>query len=387
MKVLLVNDYKPIIGGTEIHVYELKKILEQRGHTVVFFSSDVTKEEYLIESSTKNVKQYLKNIFNIRSYNKSRKIVSYFKPDIIHLHNIFYELSPSFLLTLKKYPVIMTVHDSSLYSSVGIQEERTGKKCKNIICRGCTNCIGIKGTFYEIVKRNIHKYMLKNVSYYIGNSNYINNIIENLKIGKTIRIKYTAKLFNYSKITNNNNLLYVGRITKEKGIEYVILAMPLILQKFPNIKLTIVGNGEYKEHLQKLVKDSELENNIFFEESVAHDLVQKYYDNATIALVPSIWQEPFGMAGVEAMSVGRPVVASRVGGIPEWLEDGKTGYLVDPGNSEQIAEKVITLLSNKKLLQQMGTNARKKAEGYSLDTYVDSLERIYESLISEYDRH
>ena len=105
---------------------------------------------------------------------------------------------------------------------------------------------------------------------------------------------------------------------------------------------------------------------------------------STIIIVPSIYGEPFGLVGVEAFSVGRPVIASRVGGIPEWLDDGKTGFLVDPGNPEQISEKVIKLFSDKKLLEEMGKNAHKKAEQFSIDKHTKKIEKIYLDVIKKF---
>ena len=86
------------------------------------------------------------------------------------------------------------------------------------------------------------------------------------------------------------------------------------------------------------------------------------------------------------MSVGRPVIASNVGGIPEWLEDRKTGCLVDPKNEKQIAEKVIELLSNRKQMEKMSVMAWKKVKQFSIEKHVDEIERLYQNLIEQYKK-
>lgn len=99
--------------------------------------------------------------------------------------------------------------------------------------------------------------------------------------------------------------------------------------------------------------------------------------------MPSIWPESFGKVGPEAMSVGRPIIGSKVGGIPDWLIDENTGYLVEPKNSQQITEKVLKLFSNKNLREEMGKNARKKAEEFSIEKQIDAIENIYNKLLNK----
>lgn len=376
----MVNDFKEQIGGTETSIVELLKLFRKRGHHVEQFTGDGNGKDF---KKGKTSIKMLQLLFNIKYALKFRKILSKYKPDIIYVHNIFNELSPSFLIFCSKYPVIMNVHDNKLFFPVAMQNERTGQFCKQKLCRGCVNCIGLTGTIYEFIKRIVYQPLLNNIDLYIGNSTYINDIIRKLQIGKTVSITYFVRLLNVTPITNYKNLLYIGRISQEKGIIYAVKALPHILKKFPDTKLTIIGKGDYKPFLQEIIQKLKLEENVVFTDAIDHKYIQKAYNNATIVLFPSTWEEPFGKVGVEAMSVGRPVIASRVGGIPEWLKNNRTGYLIAPGNAEQIAKKAIKLLSDKQLINRMGKNARKRAEEFSIENHVKHLEIIFLKLLKQ----
>ena len=200
-----------------------------------------------------------------------------------------------------------------------------------------------------------------------------------------IRNIYTGiKLLKYSKLIEGNNLLYMGRLSKEKGIEYLLKAMIDITKKIPTVHLNITGGGPEKENLEELIKKYKLEKNVSFIGQIPNKEIERYYKISNILIVPSICEEVFPLVGIEAMSVGRPVIASRVGGIPEWLNDGETGFLVDPGNSAQITEKVIKLFSNRRLMEKMGENGRKKAEQFDIKKHIKEIEIVYQEVIDKF---
>ena len=176
----------------------------------------------------------------------------------------------------------------------------------------------------------------------------------------------------------------MGRLSKEKGIKYLIKAMTDITKKIPAVHLNITGGGPEKENLERLIKQLKLEKNVSFIGQIPNKEIERYYKISNILIVPSICEEVFPLVGIEAMSAGRPVIGTRVGGIPEWLDDGKTGFLVDPGNSAQIAEKVIQLFSNRKLMDKMGENGRKKAEQLDIKNHIKEIEIVYQEVIDKY---
>ncbi len=128
-----------------------------------------------------------------------------------------------------------------------------------------------------------------------------------------------------------------------------------------------------------------LEKNISFEGFVEYDRITSYYVSTSIVLFPSIWPEPFGRISVEAMASGKPVIATRVGGIPEVVEHGRTGLLVEPGNSRQIAEAVLYLLENKDIAKKMGANGIEEAKNYSPDIISKKYIEVYRQVIEKHE--
>lgn len=387
MKILIINDTGHPDGGVETYIINIKNLLENDSNIVKIFSSDSNKKlPHFNDFSFKSINQ--KSIFRVIPYTLNpysffslRKVIKEFKPDLIHINFIFYHTSPSILFLLKKIPTVMTIHAHEILSPLGIKSE----KCKHTEFEYCNNCCGNLKYPFEKLKRLIFGKLAKNIDLFIIPSKYYLHLHRKKEYLKPIKCLYNGvTLFKNSDIPNENKLLFVGRLQLEKGIDYLIRAMPEILKHFPKTTLDIVGAGDKKEFLKRLVYTLDIGKNVNFIGSIRHNKLQSYYSNSCLVIMPSVSSESFGLVGVEAMSSGRPVIATRVGGIPEWLDDCKTGYLVEPGNSKQIAEKVIKLLSDRKLLEQMGKNARKKAEQFSIVKHVEKLEKVYSEVIKKY---
>lgn len=152
-------------------------------------------------------------------------------------------------------------------------------------------------------------------------------------------------------------LLFVGRLSEEKGIEYLIKAMPQILVRLPAAKLLIVGSGPLENKLRALVEKTGIAANVVFVGSVAHWSLAEYYATADVLIGPSL-REGFGLVFVEAMACGCPVIASDLPGVADIIEDGKTGFCIRPRDSQAIAGKTIEVLQDRSLREQVKSQAR-----------------------------
>ena len=390
MKIIQIISLGYETGGAEYIVKRLKEILIFRGHEVIVLSSDIGSDKKRFSDiefkgmNPSNPAKLLFHLFNPYSYFKLRSLLKTFKPDIVHIHTMN-ELSPSILFLLSQTPTIMTIHGPEEFTKSMIiwflppsDFKNRDYNLKNLNFAGKTHYF-----YYTYIQRYIYKLGFNNIDLFITPSKYIMKLVKkDLCPIKTLH--NGVDLFEYCNIKNTYQLLFVGRFEKVKGIEFVISALPKILNKFPNAKLNIVGEGKYKNSLIKIVKMLKLDKSIKFIRWMERNKLISYYNNSSIFVMPSICPEAFGLVGIEAMSVGRPVIASNVGGISEWLDDGETGYLVEPGNSEQIAEKVIKLFSDRKLMEQMGKNASKKAEQFSFEKHANEIEKIYKELTEKY---
>ena len=391
LKILIITDYGFLIGGTETLILNQKRGLIRKGHDVRIFSSNIAYErehfsDYRFSGlNEKSVIKWINRIFNFRSYFKLKKILKEFKPDIVHLHNIYYQVSPSVLKCLKNTPTIMSINSNELICPA-IADADTNIICDYKFGKQCPKCIGsFKGYYYEKIKQKIYKILLNNVDVFIAPSKNTKKNYEKQDFinSEVINIYNGIKLLKYYEIKNTKKILYVGRLSKEKGAEYLLNAIPLILKKQPKVRCDIVGDGPEKENLEQLVKKLDLSKNVKFLGKIAYEKIEECYRRSTVVIIPSICPETFSLVGVEAMSVGRAVVGTNIGAIPEWLEDGRTGFLVEPKNSKDIANKIIKLFENQKLLKMMGERAHIKVEKFSIEEHINNLEKLYGKILKK----
>lgn len=206
-------------------------------------------------------------------------------------------------------------------------------------------------------------------------------------------------------------LVFVGRVSPEKGVHVLLDAMRLLVKRFPQLELKIVGPVEgapyefivllsddplvgrlarfwhprtkteqYSSYMANAV-DASLINRVQVHGPVPYDEISGHYSQADIAIVPSVGHEPFGMPVLEGMAAGLPVVATASGGIPEVLEDGYSGLIVERGDSASLARAIRRLLEEPELRKAMGANGQKVALGRSWDHIAARLDDIYERLV------
>lgn len=379
MKILFVNDYSFPLGGGEIYMHSLAKELVQKSNEVAFFYSSAK----LIDLKTKpSVTVLLRRLFNIRSFLAFRAKVSSFRPDIIHVHSLFNEISPSILLAAGNLPIVMTVHNNQILSPVSFQEVRTGLPCKNEICQGCLNCVGFKGVIYEFIKRPIHTILLRRIKLFIVPSKFMYKLIDKHTSYKLVQLYNGFNLPEFKPLAFNNVIVFIGRLSEDKGLGIGIRVFSNVVKKLPKIRLLIVGDGEKESEYKQLVKELSLSKNVVFEGKKNNIEVIEYYKKASLVMVPSIYPDNLPTVCIEAMSVGRPIVASNVGGLPELVENGKTGFLANPKDVKDFSNKIVNILSSKKAALRMSENARDKAvTQFSMDIHIKKMTNIYKSLI------
>ncbi|WP_419956469.1 glycosyltransferase family 4 protein [Neobacillus niacini] len=158
-------------------------------------------------------------------------------------------------------------------------------------------------------------------------------------------------------LSNNKVLLYVGRLVEIKGVHHILEAMPDLIKADPSIRLIIAGSPieqkVYSDHLRNLAES--VKDYVVFTSFVPNDKVQELFQLSDLLVVPSAQNEAFGLVNLEAMSTGTPVIATRSGGMPEIIDHGITGLLIDPSNvREELTKHILNLLSDPRKIQQMG---------------------------------
>jgi len=191
--------------------------------------------------------------------------------------------------------------------------------------------------------------------------------------GKFIRMKLKAE--------NRPFILCVAYLVPFKSIDTLIMALPKVLKTFSKALLVICGKGSEYQRLKDLVDNLSLTKNVIFAGVIEQKLIPQYFSACDIFVLPSI-SEAFGIVYIEAMACAKPVICCSVGGPPEYIIDGVTGYTVRPKDSDTLAEKIITLLQNRELQEKMGKAGRQRVEKYfDFNKVIDRYIEIYTSLL------
>lgn len=405
MKVLLVNKYFYLKGGPERHISKISKILEAKGHQAIPFSMQDERNEptpyakYFVSrvdfsspmSLWDKLRMVPRVIYFLEAKEKIEALIRKVKPDIAHLHNIAHQISPSILHSLKKFglPVIQTLHDYKLicptYKMVAggrICERCKGHQYYQAVLQRCN-----KGSFsfslLNCVEMYIHKFSgiyEKNVDLFIAPSSFLHNKIIEFGINgkKVVHIPNFIDAEGYSpKYNGENYLVYFGKVSPEKGLFTLVQA----IKNIKTSKLLIIGEGELKRNLENYVLQKNIVN-VKFLGHIKGERLKRTIRNSLFAILPSEWYENCPYSILEAFALGKPVIGSDIGGIPELIEDGVNGLLFESGNSEELSEKIAYLISRPRLREQMGKNARKKVEEkYNPELYYQKVMGVYQKLL------
>lgn len=180
-----------------------------------------------------------------------------------------------------------------------------------------------------------------------------------------------------------HTILSIGRLVWRKGHKYLIDAMPYVLSEYPDANLLIIGEGDQKAPLMRRVKELGIDDSVHFLGRVSRERLYSLYREVEVYVQPSLY-EPFGITILEAMSMKKPVIATRVGGIPEIITNGVEGLLVEPKNSLQLANAIIHVFSDSSLRERLGNNARKKVEkNFTWEAIAKKYIELYNSLLDE----
>ncbi|HZR27948.1 MAG TPA: glycosyltransferase family 4 protein, partial [Terriglobales bacterium] len=182
-------------------------------------------------------------------------------------------------------------------------------------------------------------------------------------------------------------LLTVARLVPRKGHKVVLQALPEVLREIPNLKYLIAGEGPEKDNLQKLVTELGLQEVVVFVGDISHERICDYYSLCDVFIMINRLEaggdvESFGMVFTEANAVGKPVVGGRSGGAAEAVLDGKTGFLVDPGSAEEVANRLLLLLNNEDLCKRMGLAGLTRVQAeFNWSTRAQALREINADLV------
>lgn len=180
----------------------------------------------------------------------------------------------------------------------------------------------------------------------------------------------------------DRTLVTASRLSDVKGIDTAIYAVATLVEEYPDLTLSIYGDGPKRSELEAIVQRLEVMDNITFHGKQPVETVYESMASATATIFPSLWQEPFGRVTVESWLLGTPVIGSDVGGIGELIQQGETGYLFSPGDHKELANYVHTLLETPERCDEMGESGRAFAQQFRPSNVAAAYAEVYSELLS-----
>ncbi len=404
MRVLTANKFYYVKGGAERYLFELKRILEERGVDVVPFAmlddanepsdySDLFVSHEGFEGAGSLAARFRaagRVIYSVEARRKIEALVDRARPDVAHLHNIAHQLSPSVIAGLRGrgVPVVQTLHDYKLVCP-SYQMMVGGENCER--CRG--------GRYYNVVARRcmkgslarsltvcleayLHRFLrtyADGVRLFIAPSRSLRDrmIDHGVDPDRIVHLPYSIALDSYEPrygYDAGGYAMYVGRLASGKGLETLLDAAAIAR----DVSLRIVGTGPLEEELKARALSEGLDNVEFMGYRTGGDL-KTLFSGALFIVVPSECYENSPLTVYEALALGKAVLGSTSGGIPELIEPGATGLLFETGDSEALGEAMRRLSRDPAGAVEMGRAGRRKIErDYAPAIHYERIMDIYE---------
>lgn len=408
MKILQINNCHYRRGGADVVYINTGKLLEDNGHEVFYFSQlsknnlysktskyFIKETNFFAKSLTKKILSIPRFFYSIEAKNNISKLISENKPDIAHLHLYKASLTPSILTALKKFkiPIIISLHDLGLLCPHNLMLDGSMR-----LCSRCVNQTPLLCILYKCNRNNLILSVLTSFEYiyqtvFFPFNYYYDRIITLSKFSHNLHT--TSNYFHipidnlYNFFPNLSNtipnkkkgsyFLFFGRLSSEKGVKLLIDAW---LKKDRKSKLLIVGTGELMDEMQEKTYNTSI-TLVGFKSGI--ELIN-LITNASFVIVPSICYENNPMTIIEAYSYGKPVIGSNIGGIPEIIDNGNTGYLFEMNSIEDLSLKIdIVENIDEKEYDRLSHNARRFADQhFNPESHYNHLIDLYSKTIKNY---
>lgn len=395
MKVLMINKFLYPNGGSETYIFKLGEYLMSQGHEVQYFGMEhegrcvgnrvnayTSDMDFHGGSKLEKLTYPIKTIYSAEARKKIRRVLDDFQPDVCHLNNFTYQLTPSVILEIVKWrkqtgrecKIIFTAHDYNLVCpNHMLNNPNTHENCEKCLGGHFLNCTKGKCIHGSTLKSAIgtlegYFWKMKDTYKYIDKIICCSEFLKRKMDSNEVFAKKTIALHNFvgkatwQEVKKKDYVLYFGRFSEEKGIGTLIA----VCKALPEVSFVFAGTGP----LEKEVNSIPNIKNVGFQKGA--DL-EKLIREARFSVYPSEWYENCPFSVMESQMYGTPVLGADIGGIPELIQVGKTGALFESGNKEELREKIQKLWNDKKLTEQYSQNCK----GIEFDTVEEYAKKIY----------
>ncbi|MGF6308516.1 glycosyltransferase involved in cell wall biosynthesis [Bradyrhizobium sp. i1.8.4] len=398
MKVLIANKFFFRKGGAEVVMFQERQFLLRSGEQVIDFSMQdernldspykshfVSHKDYRNGGSLSKLNPALSLIHSREAVGKIAALIDRTRPDLMHCHNIYHQITPSIVSVAKSrgIPVVLTLHDFKPVCPVYVRL-RAGKPCSlclhgdflQVLTNRCASgSIGASALLYAeaAIQRWLGNY--EKVDLFLAPSRFMQDSALNRFRPDQVALLYNGVDTGETEVSTRDEgyALYLGRLSEEKGVETLLRAH----EAGGTWKLVVAGTGPLERDLQRRYRNAQ------FVGQLSGQALKETIGGASVIVVPSEWYENCPMSVLEGMAYGKPVVASRIGGIPELIVDGETGVLFEPADADELRRHISRLMDDASLRARMGAAGRIRAErNFSIETHNTNLINTYRSLMS-----
>lgn len=399
MKVLMINKFLHPNGGSETYIFKLGETLQQHGHEVQYFGMEhegrcvgnrvnayTSNMDFHNGSQLAKLTYPIRTIYSTEARKKLRLVLEDFCPDVCHLNNFNYQLTPAVILEIVKWreetgnqcKIVFTAHDYQLVCpNHQLKNPMTHENCEKCLGGHFVNCVKGKCVHGSTAKSVIG---MVEAAFWKWNGAYkhIDRIIccsEFLKTKmdtnplfreKTIALHNFVEKVEPKAVEKKDYVLYFGRFSEEKGIDTLLKAC----EELPDIPFVFAGGGPLEDKINRL-KNAK---NVGFQTGEA---LERLIREAQFSVYPSEWYENCPFSVMESQMYGTPVLGANIGGIPELIQNGQTGELYESGNAEELKGKIQQLWENRDLCERYSQACRNRRFD-TVDEYYERIIKIYQ---------
>ncbi|MDQ1047867.1 glycosyltransferase family 4 protein [Streptomyces sp. V4I2] len=385
MKLLHVINIGHEAGGAERSVRLIQQGMTARGHEMRTVATTLDSEgrdlfaDDLVPAIQGSASQrFLGYFWHRDAHRRLTRIMDEFQPDVVHLHTIG-EFSPAALAATDRCPQILTLHGPedwtlellrwNLHSATRGERLSLSDQARYLYLR--------------FLQRPAYLPRLRRLDRVLAPSAYFAELVRR-DVGKVpvhVLPNGVPRTALPQPVKESGSLLYVGRLERVKGVHVLLDAFRLLLDEHPDTTLDIVGDGADRAALETSVADLTAAGRVRFRGWVSPDAVSEALAGSSVVVIPSVWPENFPTVALEALQIGRPLVASRVGGLPELVGEDN-GTLVPAGDAPALAAALRPLVGDLERLRRLGDGSAARAERYDVELFLDALENHYREAIS-----
>lgn len=385
-----MNDYSYPFGGAEIQTLAIRDSLQAIGHDARIFASSAaplnveSRADYHCFGTMSRFRTLLQTA-NPSAYWRLHQVLNEFQPDLVHVRMLLSQISPLILPLLNLVPSLYHVVWYRPICPTGIKLLPNSESCgfqAGWVCYQ-QGCVPLRDWVPVMLQLKLWQAQHMNFRMIIANSEAVRQRLraEGIDVAGVLHNLVPLQP-ERPPLSSPPMIAFAGRLVKEKGIDVAIRATARIISRLPLLQFWIAGDGPEKQSLIELVNQLRLTDHVRFLGHLSQPELACRLASAWVQVVPSRWAEPFGNITTEAMMRGTAVVATACGGSLEIVKEGKTGFLVPPGDDQILAERLLTILTDQELAERLGRAGRQRMlEKFGQDTYLQQLLAIYQKVL------